>query len=150
MNDSSKDSTSRKNSSSDIYFRCEIYGYDLTDNGKVPAILTYPDQKDSFIYYKIKITNDIFPAYEITKRYSEFVTLHEQLARNHPSLKLPSLPGWPLSPIILEKYFFGNLDENRLRKRQHQLEVYLNALLKFLNPKPIREIVKFIKLKEKK
>lgn len=51
--------------------------------------------------YKIKIVNDIFSSYEIEKRYSEFVSLHEKLKKDHQ--KLPKLPS---GPLILRKVLF--------------------------------------------
>ena len=94
---------------------------DLSERRSLP--LTIPDWKriqagsDKFVIFKVFMAG----RHLVSRRFSEFVTLHNMLKSAFPDLILPPLPSkWPFS-----------LSDQQLDSRRRGLEVYLERVCSF-------------------
>jgi hypothetical protein len=79
-------------------------------------IISYQNGKP--VYYNVQVQT-IFETYEIQKRYSEFLILHQEISK----LKGYVLPHFP------EKMLLGNQSQQNIKKRFDQLQIYLQFIV---------------------
>ena len=71
----------------------------------------------SIVTYELQ--TEIFPNQNIKHRYNQFKWLHDRLNERYPNICLPALP---------EKSMIGNFEDDFIRERKYQLELWLKRL----------------------
>jgi hypothetical protein len=82
------------------------------------------------VVYDIEIKYHSKKSWNVKKRYTDFLELHQNLQKKN--LKLPEFP---------PKYYIGNFENDKLVKRKSDLEEYMKIIL---SDEDIRVIVSFI------
>ncbi|XP_053377784.1 nischarin-like isoform X2 [Mercenaria mercenaria] len=86
--------------------------------------ITDTETTDTFTIYVIEVTIGSY-SWKVKHRYSDFHDLHEKLCS---SCKLDK-------NLLPPKKLFGNQSESFIKKRQHDLEIYLQTVLHFVSQK---------------
>jgi CRP-like cAMP-binding protein len=92
----------------------------LHDYGfQIPSFSTVAQGGKSFTVYTVQFTSARGKERSVTKRYSDFAEMHEQLVALFPSATIPKVPG---------KKLINNLDKNFIEKRRGKLCNFLQSL----------------------
>jgi CRP-like cAMP-binding protein len=92
----------------------------LHDYGfQIPSFSTVSQGGKSFTVYTVQFTSARGKERSVTKRYSDFAEMHEQLVALFPSATIPKVPG---------KKLINNLDKNFIEKRRGKLCNFLQSL----------------------
>eukprot|EP01132_Coremiostelium_polycephalum_P005200 gene5200-6476_t len=95
-----------------------------------------PGKKQFTIYYIDIVNESTGEVYTITKRYSDFDTLHKKLERKFPEVNLKELP---------KKHLINSLGTNTVESRRIMLEVFLQNLFQIDVIKSSPYLMNFIK-----
>merc|ERR1719183_2699255 len=90
------------------------------DAGSFEITFTSYETRNGSTVYTIRIQSRVGEHWQIEKRYSDVLTLHNQLRRVHAPGKLPRMPG---------KVRCGRLDPDFVRVRSAALQCYVSHLL---------------------
>lgn len=86
---------------------------------QIPSFSTVTQGGKSFTVYTVQFTSARGKERSVTKRYSDFAEMHEQLVALFPSATIPKVPG---------KKLINNLDKNFIEKRRGKLCNFLQSL----------------------
>ncbi|XP_076448177.1 uncharacterized protein LOC143284919 isoform X2 [Babylonia areolata] len=109
------------------------FGRDDSFSAARTVQITGSETNENFTTYTIEMTVDSC-TWTVRHRYSEFHELHEKLVASHKVDK----------GLLPPKKLFGNQTESFVKKRQHDLQLYLQTVLNLLAVRPPPALTSFL------
>jgi len=106
-------------------------------NVSIPETFLQQEAENQYTIFNIRLSSNI-RNWQVLRRYSQFLSLHEILSRKTPSFghKLPQLPG--------KRVFGSSLEPHFVEQRRQDLQTYLQQLCKIAEVWDSKDFIAFL------